>query len=101
MFPLKNDADKGLPENNIMLISGKELPQEVDKSEELKFAIVGKPKVILTSTNLNDFAEEIKAMLDNFMDIIVDEFLSILPLVRSVSHHINLIPGASVTNKAL
>ena len=72
-----------------MLISGKKLSQEVEKSEELKFAIVGKPNVILTSTNLNYFPEEIKVVLDNFMDIIVDELLSVLPPIRSVSHHIN------------
>ena len=32
-------------------------------------------------------------------DIIVDEFPNELPPVRSISHHINLIPGASLTNK--
>lgn len=59
LLPVKDDGDKGLPENNIMLISGKELLQEVDKSEEVYFAIVGRLKVILTSTNLNDLPEEI------------------------------------------
>ena len=32
LLRVKNDADKELPENNIMLISGKEFLQEVDKS---------------------------------------------------------------------
>ena len=95
-----NDDDKGLPENSIMLISGKEFLQEVDKSEKLHFAIVGRPKVILTSTNLNDLPEEIHVVLDNFMDIIVDELPNELPPIRSVSHHIDLIPGASLPNKA-
>jgi len=99
LLPLKGDADKEFLENSIMLISGKELQQEIDKSEELHFAIVGRPKVILTSMNLNDFLEEIKAVLNNFMDIIMDELPNELPLVRSVSHHIDLIPGASLPNK--
>lgn len=55
-----------------MLISGKELLQKFDKSEELHFAIVGRPKVILTSTNLNYFPKKIKDVLDNFMDVIMD-----------------------------
>jgi len=100
LLPVKVDGDKGLTENNIMLISGKELLQEVDKSKEVYFAIVGRPKVILTSTNLNDLPEEIQSVLNNYMDIIVDEFPNELPPIRSISHHINLIPGASLPNKA-
>ena len=38
-------------------------------------------------------------MLDEYADIIVDEFLNELPPVRSISHHIDLIPGASLPNK--
>jgi len=34
------------------------------------------------------------------MDIIVDELPNVLPPVRSVSHHIDLILGASLSNKA-
>eukprot|EP00253_Pinus_taeda_P033292 PITA_33292 len=100
LLPVKNDADKELPENSIMLVSGKDLLQEVDKSEEVHFAIVGRPKVILTSTNLNDMPEEIQYVLNSYMDIIVDELPNELPPVRSISHHIDLIPGASLPNKA-
>jgi hypothetical protein len=38
--------------------------------------------------------------LGEFADIIVDELPCSLPPVRSVSHHIDLIPGASLPNKA-
>ena len=38
-------------------------------------------------------------MHDEHADIIVYELPSELPPVRSISHHINLIPGASLTNK--
>ena len=37
-----------------MLMSGKALLQEVEKGEKMNFDIVGRPKVILTSTNLED-----------------------------------------------
>ena len=38
--------------------------------------------------------------MGEFADIIVDELPHSLPPVRSVSHHIDLIPGASLPNKA-
>jgi hypothetical protein len=37
-------------------------------------------------------------MLDEFVDIIVD-FPNSLPPIRSISHHIDLIPRASFPNK--
>jgi len=70
------------------------------KSKELHFAIIGRPKVILTSTNLDDLPKGVKVLLDEFVDIIVDELPNSLPPIRSISHHINLIPGASLPNKA-
>ena len=82
-----------------MLIFGKELLQEVQKEEDLNFSLVGKPKVILTSTNLDDFPIEVKTLLDECADIVVDEFPNDLPSVRSISHHIDLIRGASLPNK--
>ena len=73
--------------------------QEVQKEENLHFSLVSKPKLILTSTNLDDFPIEVKNLLDECADIIVDEFPNSLPPVRSISHHIDLIPSASLPNK--
>jgi len=92
LLPLKDEVDKGGLEKNVMLMSGKELLQEVEKGEEMHFAIIGRPKVILTSTNLDDLPEEIKTLLNDFADIIVDEFPNALPPIRSINHHIDLIP---------
>jgi len=61
------------------------------KNKEVHFSSIGKPKVILTSTSLEDIPEEIKVMLNEFVDIIVDEFPSILPPIKSISRHIDLI----------
>jgi hypothetical protein len=61
--------------------------------------LIGKPKVILTNTNLDDFPVEFKIFLDEFVDIIVDDFLNDLPPIRSIIHHIELILGASLPNK--
>ena len=38
--------------------------------------------------------------MNDFADIIVDEFPNALPPIRSISHHIDLIPGARLSNKA-
>ena len=53
-------------------MTGKELLQEVKKENELHFALVGKLEVILNSTNLDDFATEVRILLDEYVDIIVD-----------------------------
>ena len=43
---------------------------------------------------------EIPKLLDEYVDIVVDDFPNDLPPIRSISHHIDLIPGASLPNKA-
>jgi hypothetical protein len=49
---------------------------------------------------MNDLPEEVQELLEEFIDIVVDELPRSLPPIRSVSHHIDLIPGASFPNKA-
>lgn len=63
--------------------------------------MVDKPNDILTSTKINDLLVEDQDLLEEHMDVIVDDFPCELPLVRSVSHHIDLIVGAIFTNKLL
>ena len=100
LVPLKDEVGKQAPGNSVMLMGGKELLQEVKKDEHIHFVVIRRPKVILTSTNLNHFPKEVKMLLDDFVDIIVDEFPNALPPIRSISHHIDLIPRASFPNKA-
>ena len=58
LSPLEDEAVQEGSGSNILLMTGKELLQEVKKEDELHFSLVGKPKVILTSTNLDDFLTE-------------------------------------------
>lgn len=97
---MKDEADKGVVGNSVLLISGNELLQEVKKKKEMHFSIVGKPKVVMTSTILDNMTVEIKSRLDDYVDIFVDELPSKFPPVRSISHHIDLIPSASLPNKS-
>ena len=53
------------------MMSGKELLQEVQKEKDIHFALIGKPKVILTSTDLDDLLDEVRNLLDEYYDIIV------------------------------
>ena len=43
---------------------------------------------------------EIQKLLEEYVDIVVDDFPNDLPPIRSISRHIDLIPGASLPNKA-
>jgi hypothetical protein len=85
--------------NTILLMSGKELLTEMEKKEDPQFFVVRKPRIVLTSTRVDDLPDEIQELLGEFVDIIVDELPRSLPPMRSVSHHIDLIPGASFPNK--
>ena len=62
--------------------------------------MVRKPRIVLTSTRVDDLPKEIQELLEEFVDIIVNELPRSLPPMRSVSHQIDLIPGASLSNKA-
>jgi hypothetical protein len=62
--------------------------------------VVRKPNIVLTSTRVDDLPEEIQELLEEFADIVVDELPHSLPPIRSVSHHIDLIPGVSLPNKS-
>jgi hypothetical protein len=62
--------------------------------------VVRKPKIVLTSTKVDDLPKEIQELLEEFTDIVVDELPHSLPPMRSVSHHIDLIPGTNLLNKS-
>jgi hypothetical protein len=86
--------------STILLMSGKELLTKLEKNEDPQFFVVRKPRIVLTSTRVDDLPDEIQELLGEFADIIVDELPHSLPPVRSVSHHIDLVPRASLSNKA-
>jgi hypothetical protein len=100
LLPIKDKEVKTETSNTVLLMSGKELLNEVKKKEDTQFIVVRKPRIVLTSTRVDDLPEEIQKLLEGFADIVVDELPCSLPPIRSISHHIDLIPGASLPNKA-
>jgi hypothetical protein len=100
LLPIKDKEVKPEGRNIVLLMSGKELLTEVKKKEDPQFFVVRKPRIVLTSTRVDDFLGEIQKLLEEFADIMVDELPRSLPPMRSVSHHIDLIPGASLPNKS-
>jgi hypothetical protein len=100
LLPIKDKEVKSEVYSTILLMSGKELLTEMEKNEDPQFFVVRKLRIVLTSTRVDDLPEEIQELLGEFADIIVDELPRSLPPMRSVSHHIDLIPGANLPNKA-
>jgi hypothetical protein len=99
LLPIEEKKVKEEANTKILLMSGKELLKEVKKEKEMQFVVVRKPGVILTTTSMDDFPEEFQELLDNFADIVVDELPNSFPPIKSIKHHIILIPGEIFPNK--
>jgi hypothetical protein len=100
LLSIKDKEVKTEVSNTVLLMSGKELLTEVKKKENPQFFVVRKSRIVLNSTRVDDLPEEVQELLEEFVDIVVDELPHSLPPMRSVSHHIDLILGASLPNKA-
>jgi hypothetical protein len=101
LLSIKDKEVKPEISNTVLLMSGKELLTEVKKKEDPQFFVVRKSRIVITSTRVDDLLDEVQELLEEFVDIIVDELPHSFPPMRSVSHHhIDLIPGANLSNKA-
>jgi hypothetical protein len=96
---IKDKEVKPEVSNPVLLMSGKELLNEVKKKEETQFVVAKKPRIVLTIMRVYDLLEEIQKLLEEFADIVVDKLPHSLPSIKSISHHIDLIPGASLPKK--
>jgi hypothetical protein len=99
-LPIEDKKVKEEVNTSILLMSGKELLSEVKKEHEMQFAMVRNPRVILTSNSMDDLPKEVQELLEIFANIVVDELPRSLPPIRSINHHIDLIPRPSFSSKA-
>jgi hypothetical protein len=93
LLRIEDKEPKKEASSSILLMSGKELLNEVKKKQEMQFVVVRNPRVVLTNTSMDDLPEEIQKLLENFADIAVDELPHSFPPIWSIIHHIDLIPG--------
>ena len=82
-----------------MLVGSKGFMHQ-SKDTEVNFVMVGKARVVITNTRFDGVPVEIQDLLNEHVDIVVDDLPNELPPVRSINHHIDLIPGASFPDKA-
>ena len=71
----------------------------LDKEEGVGYAIVVKPKEEREAKK-EEIPHEVQQILDDFKDIISDGTPVVLPPKRAINHQIDLVPGASLPNKA-
>lgn len=95
---IKGEGTIGTSETRALLVSRKEFLKQVEDSE-VSYAIVWRERTILLHIKVLYLTLEIQQMLHEFTDIVVDDLSDKLPLERSISHHIDFIPGVRLPNK--
>jgi hypothetical protein len=65
LLPIKDKEVKPEVSNTILLMSGKELLTEMEKKEDPQFFVVRKPRIVLTSTRVDDLPDEIQELLES------------------------------------
>eukprot|EP00253_Pinus_taeda_P034054 PITA_34054 len=99
LMPIKEEGTAETSELRTLLVSGKQFLKQVEDIE-IGYAVVNKARKILLHTEVSDLPMEIQRMLQEFTDIVVDDLLDKLPPKRSISHHIDFVPRASLSNRA-
>ena len=86
------------------MVNGKKFEKEVKKNQ-VCFAIVPRGPSVGSNDRATEIGNdrvtiEIEELLNEYKDIIANDTPNGLPLVRSISHCMDLIPKASFPNKA-
>lgn len=97
LYPSKEEETTETSGAKALLVGGKEFLKQIEDSE-IKYVVVRRPRAVLLHTEIADLPKEIQDMLQEFNDIVVDDFPDKLPPKRSISHHIDFIPRASLPN---
>eukprot|EP00253_Pinus_taeda_P011990 PITA_11990 len=99
LVPIREEKEAvEVNEPKALLMNGKQFLKQVENSE-MNYAVVTKTRIVLLHTEITDLPVEIQQMLEEFTDIVVDDLPDKLPPKQSISHHIDFIPGASLSNE--
>eukprot|EP00253_Pinus_taeda_P004479 PITA_04479 len=99
LVPIKEEDSAESSGTKALLLGGKQFIKQMDETE-VNFAVVRRMKPVLLSSERIELPKEIQELLEEFHDIAAEELPDKLPPKRSISHHIDFIPGASLPNKA-
>eukprot|EP00253_Pinus_taeda_P002559 PITA_02559 len=99
LVPIKEEDTAESSGTKALLIGGKQFVKQVEENE-VNFAVVRRMKPVLLNLEKSELPKEIQELLEEFQDIAADELPDKLPPKRSMSHHIDFIPGSSLPNKA-
>ncbi|XP_059070715.1 uncharacterized protein LOC131860330 [Cryptomeria japonica] len=106
MTPLPDEPKEKTSTNSVMLVGEKEFMRGLKEEKTLCFAVVVKPKDNRPKEEkIQNFAKdvgpkEVADLLNQYKGIVADGINDTLPPERLVSHCIDLIPGATLPNKA-
>eukprot|EP00253_Pinus_taeda_P014790 PITA_14790 len=98
LLPIKEEETAETSGTKVLLVGGKEFLKQIE-DDEVKYVVVRRPRAVLSHTEISNLPEEIQDLLQEFSNIVVDDLPDKLPPKRSISHHIDFIPGASLPNK--
>eukprot|EP00253_Pinus_taeda_P029788 PITA_29788 len=99
LVPIKEEETAESSGTTALLIGGKQFVKQVEENE-VNFAVVRRMKPVLLNLEKSELPKEIQELLEEFQEIAADELPDKLPPKRSISHHIDFIPGSSLPNKA-
>eukprot|EP00253_Pinus_taeda_P003108 PITA_03108 len=99
LVPIKEEDSAESSGTKALLLGGKQFIKQIDETE-VNFAVVKRMKPVLLSTERTELPKEVQELLEKFHDIAAEELPDKLPPKRSISHHIDFIPGVSLPNKA-
>ena len=99
---LLEDAEVKTAGPNVLMVGEKEFLQTMEEGEGIGYALMLKPREGDEDkvTKKTELPKEIQGMLQTYQGIVSDGQPSALPPQRAISHRIDLIPGATLPNKA-
>ena len=78
LVPLKDENVEEQTSPKVLLVKEKEFLEQLQE-EEVSFDIVCKPRTVITNTRIDELPAEIQKLLDEYVDIVVDDFPDELP----------------------
>ncbi|XP_059071577.1 uncharacterized protein LOC131868140 [Cryptomeria japonica] len=101
--PLLDDGVGRQVGASVMIVREKEFLETLTEGDGQGFSLFLKPKdeLDLLASKEKDTPKEVLSLLEKYKGIVVEEMSNTLLPIRDISHHIYLIPCATLPNKAM